>query len=222
MDQRQIRIAPSILSADFGHLADELGRAKEGGADLIHVDVMDGCFVPNITIGPLIVEAVNRHTELPLDVHLMIEDPERYLDDFMKAGADMLCVHVEACRHLHKALVSIRDQGVAAGVALNPSTPIDAVADVLEEIDFITVMSVNPGFGGQQFIPQSTEKIRRLREMLDERAPGVEIEIDGGVTTENVRQVTEAGAQIVVAGSFVFKAADVPEAIRSLRTVASK
>ncbi|RJQ54203.1 MAG: ribulose-phosphate 3-epimerase [Actinobacteria bacterium] len=221
MDPSSVRIAPSILSADFGHLADQLALAEAGGADLIHVDVMDGCFVPNITIGPMIVEAVDGLTSLPLDVHLMVQDPERYIDDFVGAGADMLCLHVEATRHLHKALVEIRDRGVAAGVALNPATPLVSVTDVLEEVDFVTVMSVNPGFGGQQFIAQSVEKIRALAGTIRERDVKVEVEVDGGVTDENAADVIAAGARILVAGSFVFKAPDVPEAIQRLRAVAA-
>jgi len=214
-----IRIAPSVLSADFGHLADQIALAEEGGADLLHVDVMDGHFVPNITVGPMIVEAVNRITRLPLDVHLMIDSPESYVDDFIEAGADMISIHAEACRHLHRTLVAVREKGVAAGVALNPSTPVMNLVNVLEEIDFALVMSVNPGFGGQTFIPQSVEKIREVRAMIAERDANVEIEVDGGVTTANVRDIVGAGADIVVAGSFVFKADDVPGAVRGLREV---
>ncbi len=214
-----IRIAPSVLSADFGHLADQIALAEEGGADLLHLDVMDGHFVPNITVGPMIVEAVDRITRLPLDVHLMIDNPESYVNAFIEAGADMISIHAEACRHLHRTLVAVREKGVAAGVALNPSTPVMNLVNVLEEIDFALVMSVNPGFGGQAFIPQSVEKIREVREMIVERDVNVEIEVDGGVTTANVRDIVGAGADIVVAGSFVFKADDVPGAVRSLREV---
>jgi len=178
---------------------------------------MDGHFVPNITVGPMIVEAVDRITSLPLDVHLMIDNPEAYIDDFIDAGADMLSIHAEACRHLHRTLVAIRDKGVVAGVALNPSTPVLNLINVLDEIDFALVMSVNPGFGGQAFIPQSVGKIGEVREMIAERGVNVEIEVDGGVTTANVRDVVGAGADIVVAGSFVFKAEDVAGAVRSLR-----
>lgn len=216
---RSIRIAPSMLSADFGHLADQIALAEEGGADLLHLDIMDGHFVPNITVGPIIVAAINKLTDLPLDVHLMIENPDAYIDAFIDAGADMISIHSEACRHLHRTLVAIRDRGVAAGVALNPSTPVMNLVNVLGEIDFALVMSVNPGFGGQAFIPQSIEKIQVVRDTIGQRRLDVEIEVDGGITTDNVRDVVEAGADIIVAGSFVFKADDVPGAVRRLRGV---
>ena len=217
MTGTRVRIAPSILSADFGHLADEIALAEEGGADLLHLDIMDGHFVPNITVGPMIVETINRLTDLPLDVHLMIDRPDSYVDEFVRAGADMISIHAEACRHLHRTLVAIRDKGVAAGVALNPSTPVMNLVNVLDEIDFALVMSVNPGFGGQTFIPQALEKIRIVRKTIEERQVKVDIEVDGGVTADNVRDVVDAGADIVVAGSFVFAADDVVGAVRELR-----
>lgn len=220
MAAHEIRIAPSVLSADFGHLADQVALAEEGGADLIHLDIMDGHFVPNITVGPMIVATIDELTDLPLDVHLMIETPEIYIDDFIEAGADMISVHEEACRHLHRTLVSIRKKGARAGVALNPSTPVISLINVLGAIDFALVMSVDPGFGGQTFIPQALEKIRLLRGTIAERRLNVEIEVDGGITAENVREVVAAGAEIVVAGSHVFKAPDIGAAVRELRAAA--
>jgi ribulose-phosphate 3-epimerase len=199
-----IRVAPSILSADFGRLAEEVRAAEEAGADWIHVDVMDGRFVPNITIGPVVVEAVRAATTLPLDVHLMIVEPERYVADFAKAGADVLSVHVEASPHLHRTLQQIRGLGKKAGVVLNPHTPEDAIRHVLGDIDLVLVMSVNPGFGGQSFIPSALGKLRALRRAIDEGGHDVVLEIDGGVAPGTAEQVIEAGARMLVAGSAVF------------------
>jgi ribulose-phosphate 3-epimerase len=202
-----IRIAPSILSADFGRLAEQIGEAEAAGADWIHVDVMDGHFVPNITIGPLIAEAARRSTSLPLDTHLMIEKPERYLEAFANAGVNLLTVHVETCPHLHRTLQQIRELGVRPGVAINPATPAAMIADVLPFVDMVLVMSVNPGFGGQRFIPQSIEKIRAIRGMLDDRGlTEVELQVDGGITAETAPAVVEAGATVLVAGSAVYNA----------------
>jgi ribulose-phosphate 3-epimerase len=198
-------IAPSILSADFGRLAEEVRAVEAAGADWIHVDVMDGRFVPNITIGPVVVEAVRRATSLPLDVHLMIEEPERYVDDFARAGADILTVHVEACRHLHRVIQQIRAAGKRPSVVLNPATPLVTVEHVLGDVAMVLLMSVNPGFGGQAFIPSVVPKIRALRRMLDERGlGGVDIEVDGGIKVENVDVVASAGANVIVSGSGIF------------------
>jgi ribulose-phosphate 3-epimerase len=204
MQRGTIRVAPSILSADFGRLADEVRAAEEAGADWIHVDVMDGRFVPNITIGPIVVEAVRAATALPLDVHLMIVEPERYVADFAKAGADVISVHVEASPHLHRTLQTIRGLGKKAGVVLNPHTPEDAIRHVLGDVDLVLVMSVNPGFGGQSFIPSSLGTLRALRRAIDEGGHDVELEVDGGVAPGTVAQVIEAGARMLVAGSAVF------------------
>lgn len=197
-------LAPSILSADFARLGAEVKAVEAGGAGIIHVDVMDGHFVPNITIGPLVTEAVRRCTQLPIDCHLMIAEPDRYLEAFREAGADMISVHQEAVQHLHRTLARIRELGASAGVVLNPGTPLSAIEEVLEHTDFVLLMSVNPGFGGQKMIPQVLDKARRLRQMIVERRLDVRIEIDGGVTEENLQQVAETGIDMIVAGSAVF------------------
>ena len=210
-----IKIAPSILSADFGRLADEV--AAIGSADYVHVDVMDGRFVPNLTIGPVVIEAVRRATALPLDVHLMIEDAERWVAAYARAGADLIGVHVEACPHLHRTLQQIRGLGKRACVVLNPATPPEAVSWVLGDVDQILVMSVNPGFGGQAFIPSALDKLRRLRRMIDERGLAIELEVDGGVKLDNVADVCAAGADVIVSGSAVFGTADYAATIAALR-----
>jgi ribulose-phosphate 3-epimerase len=210
-------IAPSILSADFGRLADEVRACEAGGADWIHVDVMDGRFVPNITIGPVVVEAVRRATKLPLDVHLMIEDPDRYVDAFAKAGADLIGVHEEACRHLHRVIQQIKGAGKRASVTLNPATPWQHIRYVLEDVDQILIMSVNPGFGGQAFIPNVLPKVRDLRAEIVARGLAVDIEIDGGIKVDNVRSAVEAGANVIVAGSAVFESGDYAATIAALR-----
>lgn len=199
-----MKLAPSILSSDFGRLAEEIAAVEEAGADWIHVDVMDGHFVPNITIGPLIVEAARRATDLPLDVHLMIEDPDRYLEAFADAGADVLTVHQEACPHLHRTLQRMGELQVQAGVALNPATPLEMVREVVPYLDLLLVMSVNPGFGGQSYIAGSTEKIERARAMLDGAGSEAELEVDGGVGAANAARVVDAGATVLVAGSAVY------------------
>ena len=215
---KKIKIAPSILSADFSRLGEEIRAVEAAGADLIHVDVMDGHFVPNITIGPLIVEAARRSTKLPLDVHLMIDNPELYIADFAKAGSDYITVHVEAATHLHRLVQNIREhKGVKAGVSLNPATPIETLDFILGDIDLVLIMSVNPGFGGQSFIPSALDKIKRLRKMIDDRGLTVEINVDGGVKPENGKHVAAAGADILVAGSAVFGAKDYAAAIRGIR-----
>jgi ribulose-phosphate 3-epimerase len=201
---RRIRIAPSILSADFSRLGEDIAAVEEGGADWIHVDVMDGHFVPNITIGPVVTRGARRATELPLDVHLMIEDPDRYLEAFVDAGAAVVTVHQEACRHLHRTLSRIRELGARAGVALNPATPVDVLSDVVPQIDLLLIMSVNPGFGGQSYIPGSTEKVRRARALLDAAGREALVEIDGGVDADNAAEIAQAGADVLVAGSAVY------------------
>jgi ribulose-phosphate 3-epimerase len=199
-----IKIAPSILSADFARLGQEIKTAQAAGADLIHVDVMDGHFVPNITIGPLVVEAIRPHTDLPLDVHLMIDNPDRYLDDFAKAGADYLGVHVEVCTHLHRTLSHIAELGKKAVAVLNPHTPLSAIEHVLELTDMVLIMSVNPGFAGQKFIPGAVDKIASLRSMIHQRDLDVLIQVDGGINEHTIGQCADAGGQVFVAGSAVF------------------
>ena len=211
----QVKIAPSILSADFGRLAEEV-RAI-GSADYVHVDVMDGHFVPNLTIGPIVIEAVRRATSLPLDVHLMIEDAERWVADYAKAGADIIGVHAEAAPHLHRTVHQIRDLGKKACVVLNPATPLEAIEYVLGDVAQVLIMSVNPGFGGQKFIPSALDKIRRLRTMLDQRGLAVDIEVDGGIKIDNVAEVCAAGANVIVSGSGVFGTKDYAATIAELR-----
>ena len=210
-------IAPSILSASFARLGEEVEAVERAGADVIHVDVMDGHFVPNITIGPGVVRDLRPVTKLPLDCHLMIERPDDFVGDFARAGADMISVHVEACRHLHRTIHLIRDHGARAGAVLNPGTPLDWVLPVLEDLDFVLLMSVNPGFGGQAFIPSVLGKARRLRHMARERHPDLQIEIDGGIKVENAAEVVAAGVDILVAGSAIFGAEDYGDAIRRFR-----
>ena len=216
-----VRIAPSILSADFAHLARDIAAVEAGGADLIHVDVMDGHFVPNITIGPPVVRAVKRVATRPLDVHLMITDPDRYLEAFVEAGATMLSVHVEVLPHLHRTLDAIKRLGAQAGAVLNPSTPVHALEEVARDVDFVLVMSVNPGFGGQRFIPGSLDKIRRVRALLDRAGSAAPIEVDVGIDRDTVRGVVEAGATILVAGNAVFGGGHPEAAVRALRETAN-
>jgi len=216
-----ITIAPSILSADFSRLAEEVRAVEAAGAHWLHVDVMDGHFVPNITFGPLVVRALRRNTHLPLDVHLMIETPERYLAAFAEAGADRLTVHVEACPHLHRMLQAIKELDVRAGVALNPHTPLTSIEEIVSELDLILIMSVNPGFGGQRFLPLALDKLRRTRALLQEKGrTDVPIEVDGGIKLDNARQVVEAGANVQVSGSGIFGSADPGTAVREMRRAA--
>jgi ribulose-phosphate 3-epimerase len=212
-----IRIAPSILSADFGRLAEEVRAIEAAGADLVHVDVMDGRFVPNITIGPLVVEAVRKVTKLPIDVHLMIVEPERYVEAFAKSGADLVSVHAEVSPHLHRTLQAIRAAGARPAVALNPSTPLSAIEWVIGDCEMVLVMTVNPGFGGQRYIEACTDKIRQLRALADARNPSLEIEVDGGVKPDTAGLVAGAGANVLVAGTAVFGASDYRAAIAAIR-----
>ena len=211
-----MKIAPSILSADFAALGEAIARVETAGADLLHVDVMDGHFVPNLTIGPPVIESIRKRTRLPLDVHLMIEEPERWVETYVKAGADYVTVHAEACAHLERALTMIREAGARSGVALNPSTPPEVLEYVLGDLDLVLVMSVNPGFGGQSFIPTTYEKIRRLRAMLADRP--VLISVDGGVKADNAGLLAQAGATVLVAGSAIFGTPDPGAALVALRS----
>ena len=213
-----MKIAPSLLSADFAALAEDIARVEAGGADLLHVDVMDGRFVPNLTVGPVVVEAIRKRTRLPLDVHLMIVEPERYVGDFVRAGADLVTVHVEAAPHLQRALAQIREAGARAGAALNPATPPDTIRYVLDDLDLVLVMSVNPGFGGQAFIPAVLPKVRQVRTWLGDRP--VDVSVDGGVKVEHARPLAEHGASILVAGSAIFGAPDPARVIGELRRAA--
>jgi ribulose-phosphate 3-epimerase len=211
------RIAPSILSADFGHLANEIARCVSGGADCVHIDVMDGRFVPNLTYGTKVIETVRGLTDLPLDVHLMVVEPEKFFDDFAAAGASGLTIHAEVSPHLQRHLARIRELGCAAGVALNPSTPLSAVSEVLDDLDLLLVMTVNPGFGGQKFIPNSIDKISRARRMLTDARSAAILEVDGGINRETIERVWQAGADTFVAGNAVFAAKDPAAEIRALR-----
>ncbi len=215
-----VRIAPSLLSADFARLADALAMAEEGGADLVHVDVMDGHFVPNLTIGPPVVKALKRAARLPLDVHLMIESPEETIGDYLEAGADWISVHVEATRHLQRCLDMIRRGGAKAGAAVNPGTPVSALDASWEDLDFALVMSVNPGWGGQKFLPSSVAKVRRARQEALARSARAVIEVDGGVDAASAADLVEAGAEILVAGTAIYGQDDVKSAIRTLRAAA--
>lgn len=212
-----VKIAPSILSADFAKLGEEINDVEKGGADYIHVDVMDGHFVPNITIGPLIVDAIRPMTDLPLDVHLMIENPDLYIPAFAKAGADIITVHQEACPHLHRTLQLVKDEGVKAGVVLNPATPVDFIKEVLSYVDMVLVMTVNPGFGGQSFIHEALPKIEQLNQLRKENGYSYEIEIDGGVNKETAKLCTDRGADVLVAGSAIYNESDRAGAIKAIR-----
>jgi ribulose-phosphate 3-epimerase len=207
-------IAPSILSADFTRLAEEVEAVQAAGADMLHLDIMDGHFVPNITFGPAVVGSIKSVATIPLDVHLMIENPESYVQNFVSVGADILTVHVEACLHLHKVIHQIKDTGIKAAVSLNPATPVESIKHVVDDLDMVLVMSVNPGFSGQEFIPQALAKISQARELVGD---SIDVQVDGGITRANARTVIEAGANILVAGSSVFSASDYAEAIKALR-----
>ncbi|WP_033829265.1 ribulose-phosphate 3-epimerase [Bacillus andreraoultii] len=216
-----IKIAPSILSADFSKLGQEVKDVEQGGADYIHIDVMDGQFVPNITIGPLIVEAIRPVTSLPFDVHLMIEHPENFVQHFVNAGADIISVHVESCTHLHRTIYQIKESGIKAGVVLNPATPVEMVRDILQDIDLVLLMTVNPGFGGQSFIPNVLNKIDQIKRWKDELGLSFEIEVDGGINAETAKLCIEHGVDVLVAGSFIFNNKDRKQAINLIRAVES-
>jgi len=215
---KPIRIAPSILTADFAKLGEQIQAAEYGGADYLHLDVMDGTFVPNMSFGPMVIKSIRAVTNLTLDVHLMVQEPGRYLAEFADAGADILTVHVEACQHLHRTLQQIENLGCKVGLALNPATPIEAILEVIEMLDLVLVMSVNPGFGGQRFIPQTLDKLTRMRAMLNQLNPSCELEVDGGVGVANIQEIVQAGANVLVAGSAVYnERMSVAESLAQLR-----
>jgi ribulose-phosphate 3-epimerase len=213
------QIAPSILSADFSILGEEISQVATAGADIIHIDVMDGHFVPNLTFGPPVIESIRKVTDLPFDVHLMIENPGRYIGDYAHAGSDFITVHVEAEQHLHRTIHFIKDSGIKAGVSLNPATSLDQVEEVIADIDLLLIMTVNPGFGGQKFIKSTLQKIKRARDLIDTRAPHVLLEVDGGISSQNIRAIKEAGADIFVAGSSIFKSKDYRQAIEEMTKI---
>ena len=215
--KQTVRIAPSILSADFSKLGEEVAAIEAAGADWVHIDVMDGHFVPNLTFGAPVVSCLRKVTKMPFDVHLMVEAPQNYIADFAKAGADILTVHLETAPHLHRVIQAIKEAGLKAAVSLNPSTPLCLLEEILPDLDMVLLMSVNPGFGGQAFIPSSLEKVRKLRQMLDAKGLKTDIQVDGGVTPDNAAQLIAAGATVLVAGSAVYKAPDMANAIHSLR-----
>jgi ribulose-phosphate 3-epimerase len=214
-------IAPSILSADFSRLGEEIAAVEAAGADWIHIDVMDGHFVPNITIGPVVIASIRKTTRLPFDIHLMIENPEQYIDDFAKAGADGITVHAEATVHLHRTIAMIRERGLRAGVSLNPGTPLCQIEPILRDLNLLLIMTVNPGFGGQKFIESSLSRIRQAKEMIRAAAPEVLLEVDGGVTLKNIRSISDAGAEILVAGSAVFGSTDYAGTIGAMKALLS-
>ena len=211
-------IAPSILSADFGRLAEAVKQIEAAGADWVHIDVMDGHFVPNLTVGPPMVEALRKVTTLPLDVHLMMTNPDDFIEEFCEAGADILTVHVETCPHLHRTVQSIKERNVKAGVSLNPATSVSTLEEIVTDIDLVLVMSVNPGFGGQTFIPSSLDKIARIRQMVADSGHSVHLEVDGGINVANAGSIVKAGATVLVAGSAIFGSSDIPATIRQLRS----
>ena len=212
-----LKLAPSILSADFGHLAEDVKKIEEGGADYIHVDVMDGHFVPNISFGAPVMKCLNGKTKLPYDVHLMIENPDKYIDDFITPKTEYITVHQEACVHLHRTVQNIKSKGVKAGVSINPATPVSTLECILPDVNLVLIMSVNPGFGGQKFIPEALEKVRELAEIKGAKNLDFVIEIDGGITLENIEEVMDAGVEMAVAGSAVFGAEDVTERVREFK-----
>ncbi len=211
------KLAPSLLSADFSDLKNEIKKVQEGGADLLHLDIMDGHFVPNLTFGPMIVKAIRKLTELPLDSHLMISNPDFYIDEFRKAGSDIITVHFEACTHLHRTIMKIKESGAKAGVSINPATPVSSIEEIIDYVDILLIMSVNPGFGGQKFIETTLRKIIQAKKIITERNLNVEIEVDGGIDLDNVELLLEAGADIIVAGSSIFNSADVTETARKFK-----
>ncbi|MBQ4651022.1 MAG: ribulose-phosphate 3-epimerase [Firmicutes bacterium] len=212
-----LKLAPSILSADFGHLAEDVKKIEEGGADIIHVDVMDGHFVPNISFGAPVMKGLNGKTNLPYDVHLMIENPDKYIEDFVTPQTEYITVHQEACVHLHRTIQNIKSKGIKAGVSLNPATPVSTLECILDDVDLVLIMSVNPGFGGQKFIPGALEKVRQLAQLKKEKGYNFIIEIDGGITLDNVQEVIDAGVEMAVAGSAVFGAEDVVQRVKDFK-----
>jgi ribulose-phosphate 3-epimerase len=215
-----LTIAPSLLSADFGDLKGQIALVEEGGADWLHLDVMDGHFVPNITIGPPVIRSIRKITRLPLDTHLMIEEPDRYLESFRAAGADNITVHYETCADLYRTIHRIKELGASAGVCINPATPVELLSDIIGEVDLVLIMSVNPGFGGQKFLPGSLEKLRQAAALICEKHPGIHLEIDGGIDAGTAPQVVAAGATVLVSGNYVFNSPDIPVAVRTLRNAA--
>ena len=217
-----IKLAPSILSADFARLLEDVKKVEKAGCEYLHIDVMDGHFVPNITLGPAMVKSLRKDVNMIFDAHLMIENPDNYIKEFADAGCDIIVVHQEACTHLHRTIQNIKSHGVKAGVALNPATPIETIKYVLQDVDMVLLMSVNPGFGGQSYIPVVTQKIKELKTLIDEMGLDIDIEVDGGVKPSNISEVVSAGANVIVAGSAIFNAGDIDEAVKSLRENASK
>ena len=217
-----IKLAPSILSADFARLLEDIKKVEKAGCEYLHIDVMDGHFVPNITLGPGIVKSLRKDVNMVFDAHLMIENPDNYIKEFADAGCDIIVVHQEACTHLHRTIQNIKSHGIKAGVALNPATPIETIKYVLQDVDMVLLMSVNPGFGGQSYIPVVTEKIKELKALIDKMNLDIDIEVDGGVKPSNIAEVVNAGANVIVAGSAIFNAGNIDEAVKSLRENASK
>ena len=217
-----IKLAPSILSADFARLLEDVKKVEKAGCEYLHIDVMDGHFVPNITLGPGIVKSLRKDVNMVFDAHLMIENPDNYIKEFADAGCDIIVVHQEACTHLHRTIQNIKSHGIKAGVALNPATPIETIKYVLQDVDMVLLMSVNPGFGGQSYIPVVTEKIKELKALIDKMTLDIDIEVDGGVKPSNIAEVVNAGANVIVAGSAIFNAGNIDEAVKSLRENASK
>ena len=217
-----VKLAPSILSADFARLLEDVKKVEKAGCEYLHIDVMDGHFVPNITLGPGIVKSLRKDVNMVFDAHLMIENPDNYIKEFVDAGCDIIVVHQEACTHLHRTIQNIKSHGIKAGVALNPATPIETIKYVLQDVDMVLLMSVNPGFGGQSYIPVVTEKIKELKALIDEMNLDIDIEVDGGVKPSNIAEVVNAGANVIVAGSAIFNAGNINEAVKSLRENASK
>ncbi len=215
-----VRIAPSLLSADFGDLRGQIALAEQGGADWLHLDIMDGHFVPNISFGPPVVRSIRALTKLPLDTHLMIREPDRYLEAFREAGSDIITVHLEACRHLNRTVHRIRELGARPGVSVNPATPVSLLRDILPDIDLVLIMSVNPGFGGQSFLTGSPARIREMAAMIRDIHPGIELEVDGGIDNRTAPDVVAAGATVLVAGSYIFRSGDIPGTVRALRAAA--
>jgi ribulose-phosphate 3-epimerase len=214
-----IKIAPSILSADFSNLYEDVSKVERAGAELLHIDVMDGHFVPNITIGPLVVDSLRSKSNLIFDVHLMIENPDLYISDFVKAGADIISVHAEACPHLHRSIQNIKENGAKAAVALNPATPLEVLEYVIDDLDMVLLMSVNPGFGGQKFIPSVLGKIQKLRKLIQDKNRNIDIQVDGGVKLDNLKEIVLAGANVIVAGSAVFGSSDVEGTIKEFKRI---